>query len=172
MAAKPLPERRGFRLLFCAALLGAGSARADSPAATNDLAATPKNQAVTISVLANDYDAASNQMGVLRVTAPAHGTVVINSNAAVLTPQLAQLFQFAAVQLSNSVIQVGSTNSYPRSTLANGKWTNSAVSDWISGFFPGCMWYVYEQTGDTNFLNLGEAVDLPDPHRDQPDHHG
>lgn len=140
-------------LLICAALLGGERARGDSPAATNDVAATPRNQPVIIAVLTNDFDAGSNLMGVLRVTAPAHGTVVINSNAAVLTPQLSQLFQFAAVQLSNSVIQVGSTNSYPRSTLTNGHWEISPASDWISGFFPGCMWYVYEQTGDTNFLN-------------------
>src|SRR6266700_7304354 len=75
-------------LLVGGALLIGGELWADSPAATNDVAATPRNQAVTISVLANDFDAASNQMAVLRVTAPAHGTVVINSNAAVLTPQL------------------------------------------------------------------------------------
>ena len=73
-------------------------------------------------------------------------------NPAVLTPELSNLFQFAAVQLSNSVKQVINTNLYPRRTLTNGVWTNSTVTDWISGFFPGAMWYVYEQTGDTNFL--------------------
>jgi unsaturated chondroitin disaccharide hydrolase len=145
-AARLLP------LLAAVALFVSASVRADPPAPVNDLALTSSNLAVTISVLTNDVDS-SNQLGILQVTAPSHGTVTINSNPAVLTPELSNLFQFAAIQLSNSVKQVSSTNLYPRSTLSNGKWTNSAVTDWISGFFPGAMWYVYEQTGDTNFLN-------------------
>ena len=133
--------------------LGGATLRAQ-PTASNDLAVTGLNHAITISVLTNDGDA-SNQMALLLATKPAHGTVVINSNMAVLTPQLSNLFSFAAVQLSNTVIQVANSNLYPRRTLTNGpnigKWTNSNVNDWIGGFFPGCMWYVYEQTGDTNF---------------------
>jgi unsaturated chondroitin disaccharide hydrolase len=144
---------RGFALLlFAVALLAGGSVRADAPAPGDDLAVTSSNQAVIISVLTNDVDS-TNQLGVLQVTAPSHGTATINSNAAVLTPELAGLFQFAGVQLSNTVKQVNNTNLYPRSTLSNGKWTNSTVTDWIVGFFPGAMWYQYEQTGDTNFLN-------------------
>ena len=77
---------------------------------TNDLAATVQNQAVTISVLTNDFDTESNQLAILQVSAPAHGTVVINSNAPVTTPELSNLFQFAAVQLSNTVVQMGNTN--------------------------------------------------------------
>ena len=134
-------------------LLTGGRVVSAQPAAVADLAVTPRNQIVIITALTNDTDAATNQMGILQVTKPAHGTVTINSNAAVLTPELSNLFQFAAIQLSNSVKQVHYTNLYPRSTLANGMWTNSAVNDWISGFFPGTMWYVYEQTGDTNCLN-------------------
>jgi unsaturated chondroitin disaccharide hydrolase len=127
------------------------SACAGTPAPEDDLAVTSSNLAVTISVLTNDIDT-NNQLGILQVTAPAHGTATINSNPAVLTPELQGLFQFAAVQLSNTVKQVNNTNLYPRRTLANGTWTNSNVTDWIVGFFPGEMWYLYEQTGDTNFL--------------------
>jgi Glycosyl Hydrolase Family 88/Bacterial Ig domain len=134
------------------ALLACGVARADTPAPGNDLAVTSSNLAVTISVLTNDIDP-GNQLGILQVTAPAHGTAVINSNTAVLTPQLEGLFQFSAVQLSNTVKQINNTNLYPRSTLTNGTWMTSSVSDWIVGFFPGAMWYIYEQTGDTNYLN-------------------
>ena len=143
---------RFIALLALAALLVCGNVPSILPhTLTNDLAETSSNQAVTISVLTNDVDS-SNQLGILQVTAPSHGTAIINSNPAVLTPELSNLFQFAAVQLSNSVKQVNNTNLYPRRTLTNGAWTNSTVTDWISGFFPGAMWYVYEQTGDTNFL--------------------
>jgi unsaturated chondroitin disaccharide hydrolase len=143
---------RFIAFLAVVASLVCGNLRADPPAPGNDLAVTSSNQSVTISVLTNDVDS-TNQLGILQVTAPANGTVTINSNPAVLTPELDGLFQFAAVQLSNSVKQVNNTNLYPRSTLSNGKWTNSTVTDWIVGYFPGAMWYIYEQTGDTNFLN-------------------
>jgi unsaturated chondroitin disaccharide hydrolase len=139
-------------LLFAVALLVCRNAFADPPAPANDLAETSSNLAVTISVLTNDVDS-TNQLGILQVTPPSHGTAIINSNPAVLTPQLSNLFQFAAIQLSNSVKQVNNTNLYPRRILPNGTWSNSTVTDWIVGFFPGAMWYVYEQTGDTNFLN-------------------
>ncbi len=146
-----LRAARFFALLASAALLVSTNVRADSPAPHDDLAQTFSNVSVTISVLTNDLDS-GNQLGVLQVTPPSHGIAIINSNPAVLTPELSNLFQFAAVQLSNSVKQINNTNLYPRRTLTNGVWTNSTVTDWISGFFPGAMWYVYEQTGDTNFL--------------------
>jgi Bacterial Ig domain/Bacterial cadherin-like domain/Glycosyl Hydrolase Family 88 len=128
-----------------------GSVRADPPNAVNDFAVTRANQAVTIPVLANDSDAESNQMAVLQVSAPAHGTLVINSNAPVTTPELSNLFQFAAVQLSNTVVKMPNTNTYPRSTQANGSWNTVNDTDWTCGFFPGCLWYLYEETGDPNF---------------------
>jgi unsaturated chondroitin disaccharide hydrolase len=124
---------------------------ADPPIAANDLAVTVQNQAVTISVLTNDFDTESNQMAILQVSAPAHGTVVINSNAPVTTPELSRLFQFSAIQLSNTVVQMGNTNTYPRSTQTNGSWNTVNNSDWTCGFFPGSLWYLYEQTGDPNF---------------------
>ena len=143
-------------LLLMAALAVCGRVLANPPAPGDDLAVTHSNQPVTISVLTNDFDP-SNQLGVLQVSAPAHGTVVINSNPAVLTPQLQSLFQFSAAQLSNTVKQVNNTNLYPRQTATNGgAWSNSNVSDWIVGFFPGAMWYVYEQTGDTNYLKWAQ----------------
>jgi hypothetical protein len=124
---------------------------ADPPNAAADLAVTVQNQAVTISVLTNDFDTESNQLAILQVSAPAHGTLVINSNAPVTTPELSRLFQFSAVQLSNTVVQIGNTNLYPRSTLTNGSWKTVDNSDWTSGFFPGSLWYLYEQTADPNF---------------------
>jgi hypothetical protein len=117
----------------------------------DDLAVTVQNQAVTIPVLTNDFDTESNQLAILQVSAPAYGTVVINSNAPVTTPELSRLFQFAAIQLSNTVVQMGNTNTYPRSTMSNGGWTTVNNSDWTCGFFPGSLWYLYEQTGDPNF---------------------
>ena len=148
-------QRRGFTtgqwLVIFASQWLACSVWADPPNAANDLAVTFQNQAVTISVLTNDFDTESNQLAILQVSAPAHGTVVINSNAPVTTAELSRLFQFSATQLSNTVVQIGNTNLYPRSTLTNGTWETVDNSDWTCGFFPGSLWYLYEQTGDPHF---------------------
>jgi unsaturated chondroitin disaccharide hydrolase len=124
---------------------------ASSPIANNDVAVAFQNQAVIIPVLTNDVDAQSNQLAIIQVSAPAHGTVVINTNGPVTTAELSRLFQFSAFQLSNSVVQIGSTNLYPRSTQTNGSWNTVSDSDWTSGFFPGSLWYLYEHSGDPNF---------------------
>ena len=102
---------------------------ADPPTAVDDLAATFQNQTVTISVLTNDFDTETNQLGILQVSAPSHGTVVINTNGPVTTAELSRLFQFSATQLSNTVLQLGNTNLYPRSTMTNGTWETVDESD-------------------------------------------
>jgi hypothetical protein len=53
---------------------------------------------ISIPVLANDSDTGSNQMAILRVSAPAHGTVTVSSNGAPTNPELTRLFQFASTQ--------------------------------------------------------------------------
>jgi unsaturated chondroitin disaccharide hydrolase len=129
----------------------AGLVRANPIVATGGVAVTVQNKSVTIPVLTNVTDAASNQLAVLQLSAPAHGTVVINSNLPVTTAELSRLFQFAGIQLSNTVAQMPNTNTYPRSTASNGTWTTMTSSDWTCGFFPGCLWYLYQETGDTNY---------------------
>lgn len=144
-------------LLFCAGALQAGGLTA-----VNDWAVTLPNISVTLPVLANDDLSASNSTAILRVSQPAHGRVILNS-----TPtnhaELAPLFQFAAAQLSNTVLQVAVTNMYPW-YLTNGVWrslkTNTPSNpdgNWVGGFFPGSLWLVYEYTGDTNFSNWAQA---------------
>jgi len=139
-------------------LLCSGVFRADALTAVDDSAATLPNTPVTIALLTNDLVSASNQTAILRVTSPAHGRVVINSTPATNT-ELASLFQFAGVQLSNTVAQVGNTNLYPWVTMPNGAWDTAPVGDnnWISGFFPGALWLLYEQTRDTNFQTWAKS---------------
>lgn len=153
----------GFAAVLSAVSAGCltGTALGAGPlSAVNDYAYTVPNQPVTIPVLANDPDASTNRLAILQVAAPTHGTVTINSNNVSLSANLSALYQFAAVQLSNSVAQVGNTNAYPWYTLTNGTWFSNPVTDpnsgWTSGFFPGCLWYLYEQTADSDFLTWAE----------------
>jgi unsaturated chondroitin disaccharide hydrolase len=146
IALKPASRWRFvLSLLICCNIV-----RADTPAAVDDFAFTLPNTSVVIAPLTNDF-VSTNSTAILRVTQPVHGRVVINSipaSHAELTP----LFQFAATQLSNTVVQVALTNQYPW-YLVNGVWQNNVINDndWISGFFPGELWLIYEHTGDTNY---------------------
>src|SRR3984957_16506811 len=127
--------------------------------AVNDQAGTQLNTPVLISVLTNDSVVATNQTAILRVTQPAHGSGTINAGTNT-NATIARLFAFAAVQMSNTVVQLGSTNLYPWTTATtNGAWTTEPVGDfdWVTGFFPGALWLIYQYNGDTNFLNWAEA---------------
>ncbi len=145
----------GFCCLAVVLLLAAPILHADGPSAADDLVVTPQNQPVSISVLDNDTDATSNQLAILQVTAPSHGTVFINTNTVATNAELKTLWSFAGVQLSNTVHQLGlsNTNAYPRATMTNGLWTTTPVDDnnWTVGFFPGALWYQQELSGDTNY---------------------
>lgn len=159
----PIRHAFGFAL-SCILLLGTLE-HARALTAVNDMANTVQNVPVTIPVLANDSDDSTNQVAILNVTTPAHGSVSINSNALVLNAELARLLQFAGGQLSNTVKQLGSTNLYPRSTLTNGLWKTTQASDWgngwVNGFFPGALWYMYELTGDTHFQGWAQQWTAP-----------
>jgi hypothetical protein len=137
-----------------------GVAYAQMLSAKADQAATVQNVPVTIPVLSNDTDAVTNQLAILQVSKPANGTVILNSSGTGTNAELARLLQFSAVQLSNTVVQLGSTNLFPRSTLSNGLWATSVASDdlygWINGYFPGALWYVFEMTGDAHFLGWAQ----------------
>jgi Glycosyl Hydrolase Family 88/Bacterial Ig domain len=153
----PLPNIPLTTLLIPLLLLGSGVFRADALTAVDDSVATLPNSPLVIAALTNDFILANNPAAILRVTQPAHGRVIINSTP-VTTAELTPLFHFAAVQLSNTVAQVANTNLYPWTTLTNGSWSTAPANDnnWISGFFPGALWLIYEHTGDTNYRAWAE----------------
>jgi hypothetical protein len=121
--------------------------------------ATLQNTPITIPAMANVTGAGTNSMGILQVTRPAHGKVVLSSNVLPAAPELSRLFRFAGAQLSNSVVQIGNTSQYPRATQTNAMWTTypAGIYNWASGFLPGSLWYLYEQTGDANFRGWAES---------------
>ena len=126
--------------------------RVEALIAVDDQARTVQNMPISIPVLANDWDAASNQLAILQVTAPAHGKITVNSGGSAPPAELTHLIGFAVVQFSNTVAQVGDTNRYPRGTAqTNGIWRTRTAASWVSGFFPGILWYLNEATSDARF---------------------
>jgi len=64
--------------------------------------------------------------------------------------------EFAKQQLVNTVAEVNNSALFPRSTLEDGSWKVKNSGSWTSGFFPGCLWYMYEWSEDTLFLEWAE----------------
>lgn len=80
------------------------------------------------------------------------GTSFSTVQAGVFDAKVDSAIVFAKQQLSASLRQLGKTVVYPRTTNSDGTWKCSTPKDWTSGFFPGCLWYIYELTGDTSFV--------------------
>ncbi|MFC1649949.1 glucuronyl hydrolase [Candidatus Latescibacterota bacterium] len=60
-------------------------------------------------------------------------------------------FDFAAGQLEKTVAQIGDSGSFPRFINEDGIWETLDSSAWSSGFFAGCLWFMYEHTGDVKW---------------------
>ncbi len=54
---------------------------------------------------------------------------------------------FARRQLARTVAEVADVGRYPRATGPDGRWRTVGPEDWTSGFFPGCLWLMFEATG-------------------------
>ena len=59
----------------------------DPPLAVDDAAETPEDTPITISVLGNDSDPDGDALTVMEVSAPTHGTAVVDTGAVVYTPE-------------------------------------------------------------------------------------
>jgi unsaturated chondroitin disaccharide hydrolase len=67
-----------------------------------------------------------------------------------------EAMDFAEGQLAATVGSINNTQ-YPIYTQSYINWNVSTNLHWASGFFPGCLWLVYEYGGDPNFLNWAES---------------
>jgi unsaturated chondroitin disaccharide hydrolase len=63
------------------------------------------------------------------------------------------IFEFARQQYSRAVLNFTDTTRAIRTCDSTGKWTTIPKDDWMSGFFPGILWYIYEHTRDENLAN-------------------
>ncbi len=54
-------------------------------------------------------------------------------------------------KLESSVIEIGDTLLYPTYGTEDLKWKTNSSKDWVSGFYPGCLWYAYALSGDKKF---------------------
>ncbi|MHC4122984.1 MAG: DUF4861 family protein, partial [Planctomycetota bacterium] len=74
-----------------------------------------------------------------------------------LLKQCDKSFKFAGKQLTKTIEEVGKPNKYPSTISIGGKWECLKSQRWISGFFPGCLWYMYEWSGDLKWKELAKT---------------
>ncbi len=53
--------------------------------------------------------------------------------------------------LRQSFTEVRDSTMYPTYGTKDLRWQLRNAGDWVSGFYPGCLWYAYEMSGDTRF---------------------
>ena len=63
---------------------------------------------------------------------------------------------FAGKQLIKTIEQVGNGNRFPRYIKADGTWETMDSSAWSSGFFAGCLWFMYQYTSDESWKEYAE----------------
>lgn len=65
---------------------------------------------------------------------------------------------YAAAQTENMLAATGEPTgkNFPRRADENGNLMTTSMWDWTPGFFPGSLWYLYELTGDSVWLNNAE----------------
>lgn len=75
----------------------------------------------------------------------------LTGNLPYLLVRIPDIFEFAGEQLSATALTLD-TNEYPKHTIDYSDWYTTAPSMWTSGFFPGCLWLLYDITGETDYL--------------------
>ncbi|MDF1729617.1 MAG: hypothetical protein P1U53_17910 [Sulfitobacter sp.] len=65
-------------------------------------------------------------------------------------------YAFAEAQLAHSASYLA-PNQHARSTVGDGNWDAVSAPDWTSGFYSGCLWLTFEQTGRPAWQTLATA---------------
>jgi unsaturated chondroitin disaccharide hydrolase len=65
-------------------------------------------------------------------------------------------FEFARGQLTATMSSLGDSIRYPRTAGQEGLWQCTGPSDWTAGFYPGCLWLMFERTNDSTFRVAAE----------------
>ncbi len=74
----------------------------------------------------------------------------------VVTIEYNRIFYNAEQKISSLVGEVSNHSKYPRSINSNGTTKLVSAGDWTSGFFPGSLWYMYENTGVDKYKMYAE----------------
>lgn len=74
-----------------------------------------------------------------------------NSAGGKLDSLVNNAIEVSLVHLEKSVAEVGDSTLFPTYGTKELKWKLDGAEQWTSGFYPGCLWYGYELSGDPRF---------------------
>lgn len=86
----------------------------------------------------------------IAIAASALTAVSVNAEDA-LMKQIPSIFERAASQYTGMLEKVVSDPKLPRTLNADGAVVTVKPDDWTSGFFPGCLWFLHEYTGSSEW---------------------
>ena len=67
---------------------------------------------------------------------------------------------FSLDALERAVEEIKDTSRYPTyATRDDLKWRTSSSRNWVSGFWPGCLWYASVLERDSRFEEMGQKLD-------------
>lgn len=79
-----------------------------------------------------------------------------------LSINVAELTSYCISRTEATLETLSSADSLPRNILqGQTNWNKVGIYDWCSGFWPGILWYSYEATGDTLFLEQARRFTEP-----------
>lgn len=75
------------------------------------------------------------------------------SASSITDTMLYAIWEFSLSKLRATMDDLGNdTSQFPRrAPQTEGKWQTVPASDWTSGFYPGCLWFAYEESEDEAF---------------------
>ena len=99
-------------------------------------------------------------------------TIAIGASVPDWNARIDHCLKFAESQLAKTVESLPDSTRYPNMTDRKGVWITNNRYHWTSGFFTGCLWQMYEYTGDNLWKNramkwtapLGEMKDAARDH--------
>jgi hypothetical protein len=74
-----------------------------------------------------------------------------------LSQQVEHALQFSETQLAETVSQLGDTTVYPYRTIEDTVWYTRSAGSWVTGWFPGCLWQMYDRTLDETWRRWAES---------------
>ncbi|OEK08290.1 hypothetical protein A8C32_02205 [Flavivirga aquatica] len=72
-----------------------------------------------------------------------------------------EVLLFAESQYEKAINQLKIENGMPRNGHSDGSWNQKPIEDWTSGFFPGTLWYLYENSKNEKWLKAAQKWTAP-----------
>ena len=70
-----------------------------------------------------------------------------------LTEKMIETMDYAKVQIDKTINSGISYSAFPRRNYEGASWETRNYLDWTSGFWPGCLWLMFEWTSDSTYLD-------------------